>query len=276
MVIENAIKISKDEAILCQAKKVRENIVFSVEIGLLVHSLQIERGTTALYISSGGSPLALTSLKTKRLDTDSSLDALNGWITLSSPYHFRSREAYRAHLRTYRDNLDPFNTTINAAINFYSNDNELIIGWVGSTVQESNSETSWQLLTAYHMLLLSKEEAGVERALGSTFYARGSFPLEDLLWYTEKKTLGETYLLRSMQYSETVMNLLDERYTYTSLATELDSMRKQISVNNATSASVVAGLVWFDNMTSYINILKTIQDTLAKVNIILEKVSRYK
>ncbi|CAG2209255.1 Receptor-type guanylate cyclase gcy-9,Receptor-type guanylate cyclase gcy-7,Receptor-type guanylate cyclase gcy-22,Receptor-type guanylate cyclase gcy-11,Guanylyl cyclase GC-E,Receptor-type guanylate cyclase gcy-17,Retinal guanylyl cyclase 1,Receptor-type guanylate cyclase gcy-12,Guanylate cyclase 2G,Olfactory guanylyl cyclase GC-D,Receptor-type guanylate cyclase gcy-3,Receptor-type guanylate cyclase gcy-23,Receptor-type guanylate cyclase gcy-20,Receptor-type guanylate cyclase gcy-19,Retinal guanylyl cycla len=60
------------------------------------------------------------------------------------------------------------------------------------------------------------------------------------------------------------MNLLDERYTYTSLATELDSMRKQISVNNATSASVVAGLVWFDNMTSYINILKTIQDTLAK------------
>ena len=102
----------------------------------------------------------------------------------------------------------------------------------------------------------------------------GSFPLEDLLWYTEKKTLGETYLLRSMQYSDTVMTLLDERYTYTSLATELDSMRKQISVNNATSGSVVAGLVWFDNMTSYINILKTIQDTLVKVNIILEKVSR--
>ncbi|XP_071145724.1 uncharacterized protein [Mytilus edulis] len=265
MVIENAIKISKDEALLCQAKKVREKILFSVEIGLLVHFLQIERGTTALYISSGGSPLVFTSLKTKRLDTDSSLEALNGWITLSSPSQFQSREAYRAHLRTYRDNLDPINTTINAAIKFYSNDNELIIGWVGSTVQESNSETSWQLLTAYHMLLLSKEEAGIERALGSTFYARGSkFPLEDLLWYTEKKTLGETYLLRSMQYSETVMTLLDELYTYTSLATELDSMRKQISVNNATSASVVAGLVWFDNMTSYINILKTIQDTLVK------------
>ncbi|CAC5405332.1 Guanylate cyclase 32E,Guanylate cyclase soluble subunit beta-2,Receptor-type guanylate cyclase gcy-19,Head-specific guanylate cyclase,Retinal guanylyl cyclase 2,Heat-stable enterotoxin receptor,Olfactory guanylyl cyclase GC-D,Atrial natriuretic peptide receptor 2,Receptor-type guanylate cyclase gcy-9,Receptor-type guanylate cyclase Gyc76C,Receptor-type guanylate cyclase gcy-27,Receptor-type guanylate cyclase gcy-18,Receptor-type guanylate cyclase gcy-28,Guanylyl cyclase, membrane,Speract receptor,Adenylate len=274
MVIENAFKISKDEENMNQEKKVHEKISFSVEIGLLVHFLQIERGTSALYISSGGSPLVLTDLQTNRLKTDSSLDSLNDWITLSSPSQFRSRGAYRAHLRTYRDNLDPINTTINALIKFYSNDNALIIEWVGSTVKESNSKTLWQSLTAYHMLLLSKEEAGIERALGSTFYARvdtnavlfleGSFPLKDLLWYTEKKTLGETYLLRSMQYSDSVKKLLDEQYTYTILATKLNNMRQQISINKATSASVVAGLVWFENMTSYINILKTIQDNLAK------------
>ncbi|XP_063410507.1 uncharacterized protein LOC134693594 [Mytilus trossulus] len=219
MVIENAFKISKDEEKLNQEKKVREQISFSVEIGLLVHYLQIERGTTALYISSGGSLLAYASLKTKRRDTDSSLDALNEWIALSSPSHLRSRDAYRIHLQNYRNSLDHLNTTISAAIKFYSNDNALIIGWVVSTVKESSSGIAWQSLTAYHMLLISKEEAGIERALGSTFYAReGSFPLEDLLWYTEKKTLGETYLLRSMQYSDSVKRMLDIYYTHTDLA----------------------------------------------------------
>ncbi|CAC5405331.1 Guanylate cyclase 32E,Guanylate cyclase soluble subunit beta-2,Receptor-type guanylate cyclase gcy-19,Head-specific guanylate cyclase,Retinal guanylyl cyclase 2,Heat-stable enterotoxin receptor,Olfactory guanylyl cyclase GC-D,Atrial natriuretic peptide receptor 2,Receptor-type guanylate cyclase gcy-9,Receptor-type guanylate cyclase Gyc76C,Soluble guanylate cyclase 89Da,Receptor-type guanylate cyclase gcy-18,Receptor-type guanylate cyclase gcy-28,Receptor-type guanylate cyclase gcy-29,Receptor-type guanylat len=265
MVIENAFKISKDEENLSQEKKIREKISFSVEIGLLVHFLQIERGTTALYISSGGNPLVLTDLQTNRLKTDSSLDSLRDWITLSSPSQFRSRDAYRIHLQNYRDNLDHLNTTINAVIKFYSNDNALIIGWVGSSVKESNSAIAWQSLTAYHMLLISKEEAGIERALGSTFYAReGSFPLEDLLWYTEKKTLGETYLLRSMQYSDTAKNLLHDYYTHTDLATELNIMRQQISANNETRASVIDGMVWFDNMTSFINILKSIQDELAQ------------
>jgi hypothetical protein len=33
------------------------DISFSVDIGFLVHLLQLERGTTALYISSGGSDI---------------------------------------------------------------------------------------------------------------------------------------------------------------------------------------------------------------------------
>ena len=175
MVIENAIKISDDAQKLTKQNSVKEDISFSVEIGLLVHYLQIERGTTAFYISSGGSSVVLDGLQKKRLDTDLALDNLSGWVSVSSPTHFQSHEQYRARLQDYRDNLDPLNTTIQAAIKFYSDDNNVIIGWVGTTVKESDSETTWQLLTSYHMLLISKEQAGIERALGSTFYARGIY-----------------------------------------------------------------------------------------------------
>lgn len=93
----------------------------------------------------------------------------------------------------------------------------------------------------------------------------GSFPIDDLLWYTEKKTLGEAYLERSVQYSSSVKNQLDSIYTFTQLSSELTQMRQQILSNNGSTASVISGILWFDNMTSYINILKHIQDNVAQV-----------
>jgi hypothetical protein len=158
---------------LAQHKSVRGDISFSVDIGFLVHLLQLERGTTALYISSRGSDIVFTNLEAKRLNTDIALNSLGDWLTLTSPNHFRSRDVFRVHLQAYRDGLDPLNTTVQAAIKFYSNNNEIIIDWVGLTVRDSQSESTWQLLTAYHMLLLSKEQAGTERAIGTTFFAGG-------------------------------------------------------------------------------------------------------
>ncbi|KAJ8319766.1 hypothetical protein KUTeg_001353, partial [Tegillarca granosa] len=48
-------------------------------------------------------------------------------------------------------------------------------------------------------------------------------------------------------------------------------MRLEIISNNLTTASVISGVIWFDNMTTYINILKGIQDTMGKdIVVILE------
>ncbi|XP_063410504.1 uncharacterized protein LOC134693590 [Mytilus trossulus] len=264
LLIQSSIYISNDSKVVSQQKSVRDNISFSVEIGLLVHYLQLERGATALYISSGGSNLVLTSLESNRLKTDIALDSLTKWISVTCPTHFLTRKAYQVRLQDYRKKLEPTNTTIKAAVEFYSNDNDVMIDWVGLTVKDSESETTWQELTAYHMLLLSKEQAGIERAVGSTFFARGSFSVEELLWYTEKKILGATYLERSMQYSTFVRTIIDDEYTNTHLSTELVIMREKIIANNSSLASVAAGILWFDNMTQYINILKDIQDGLAQ------------
>lgn len=173
LIVQSLVSITNDIESLAQQKSVRGDISFSVDIGVLVHFLQLERGTTALYISSGGSDIVFTNLEAKRLNTDIALNSLGDWLTLTSPIHFQSRDVFRFHLQDYRNGLDPLNTTVQASIKFYSDDNEIIIDWVGLTVKDSESESTWQLLTAYHMLLLSKEQAGIERALGSTFFAGG-------------------------------------------------------------------------------------------------------
>lgn len=68
-----------------------------------------------------------------------------------------------------------------------------------------------------------------------------------------------------MQYSTFVRTIIDERYTNTHLLTELVIMREKIIANSSSLASVTAGILWFNNMTQYINILKDIQDGLAQV-----------
>ena len=92
----------------------------------------------------------------------------------------------------------------------------------------------------------------------------GQFPLEDFLWYKEKKTLVESYLEQCLKYSTYVQSLIGETYTNTSLSHNIDTTRNIIIANNYMKASVVSGAIWFDNTTSNIEILKMVQDRLGK------------
>ena len=68
-----------------------------------------------------------------------------------------------------------------------------------------------------------------------------------------------------MQYSSAVKKELDSRYIYDQLETSINIMRNAILLNNDVTVSLKTGMIWFDNMTSYIDILNDIEDTLAQV-----------
>ncbi|KAK3104351.1 hypothetical protein FSP39_000103 [Pinctada imbricata] len=255
---------------------IQDEILFSLETGTVVHYLQIERGTTALFIGSNGSATVYNNLLAKYELTDDAIDSLTKWPTTTYPAHFQTRAIFKNHILEFRNNLVPWRMHVSVAedIKFYTDDNAVIISWVADSAKKSEGGTTWQTLIAYHMLILSKEQAGIERALGGVFFAQGSFSLDELLWYNEKKTLGETYLERAEQYSSTIESMLSERYTSTSLHGQLQIMKSFIMQNDSSMSSVSAGIQWFDNMTEYINILKIIQDSMGQDIInLLEKES---
>jgi len=68
-----------------------------------------------------------------------------------------------------------------------------------------------------------------------------------------------------MQYSSAVKKELDSRYISDELEININIMRNAILLNNEVIVSVTTGMIWFDNMTSYIDILNDIEDTLAQV-----------
>ena len=70
-------------------------------------------------------------------------------------------------------------------------------------------------------------------------------------------------MLSSKEYSAKVSAELDRLYIGSELERTLTSMRDEISSNNLAASSVLMGEWWFRNMTSYIDILKVIQDGLA-------------
>ncbi|CAC5382253.1 unnamed protein product [Mytilus coruscus] len=175
LVIQGGITIADDNNHVRIQNKVEADIKFSVEIGLLVHNLQIERGTTTMYVSSGRMDI-LPVLQRRRTMTDISLNALGEWISLSTPSYFRSRNTYFKRLREYRNTFDSLNKSSSEVIRFFSYDNDVILDWLGSVITDAKyvTGTSWQPLIAYHMILLSKEQAGMERALGGVYYSKGN------------------------------------------------------------------------------------------------------
>ncbi|KAH3817435.1 hypothetical protein DPMN_118971 [Dreissena polymorpha] len=58
--------------------------MFSVEISAVVHAMQIERGTTALYVSSNGDTFVRTRLPNCYRETDTAFDGLSKWVSIDS------------------------------------------------------------------------------------------------------------------------------------------------------------------------------------------------
>lgn len=174
LTVQNAITLSETSANVKRTAVIRDNILFSIETANVIHTAQLERGNTALYIGSDGDSSVYSKLKQKYNDTDAAIASLTMWPELrDSPEYFRTRKMFHDRIKAFRASVHPSNTTVKGVIDFYSKDIAVIISWVADSIKFSRNSDLWQTLVSYHMLILSKEEAGVERALGSTFYAQG-------------------------------------------------------------------------------------------------------
>ncbi|ESO95674.1 hypothetical protein LOTGIDRAFT_116760 [Lottia gigantea] len=261
---QNIQTLVSNSNILSTRNSIRSTIQLSIQTGNVVHRLQIERGTTAFYISSQGSAEILKRLQIAYNTTDEYIGKLNRWPENDDGENFKSVEAYTDYVLQFRNSLNLSNVTVDDAIDFYSSHNTIFISWFASHIQKSTSGTLWSTLVSYHFLALAKEQAGIERARGSTFFSQGKFNQADLLKYSARKVMGENYLLQSSQYSTEVYGVLNSEYIGTKLAKDITYMRNVIIRNNVNGSSVEKGDQWFSNMTSYIDILQDISLKMAE------------
>ncbi|XP_046579704.1 uncharacterized protein LOC124287252 [Haliotis rubra] len=262
MIIQNLINVYNSSSHVSTMGDLRSQILFSTETGNVVHFLQIERGTSALYLSSNGAATVFQALHRARERSDEAINSLSMWPSSSIP-HFKTLETFHNHIKAFRETLEPGTVAVSDAVKFYTDINAVMINWVSQSVQKSSTGDLWRTLVSYHMLVLSKDQAGLERALGSTFFTKGGFNQTDLLGYMSRKILGANYLDRCMEYDSLPKSVLAKNYSNTELEAIITEDRKRIENNNESIASVEAGSDWFGNMTLLINILKYIEDSLS-------------
>ena len=65
-------------------------------------------------------------------------------------------------------------------INFYTDIIDNFIEWVYSSIEETQNGQLWKDLVAYVMLVLAKENTGIERTLGGVYFAQGRFKVSDI------------------------------------------------------------------------------------------------
>ncbi|XP_072033174.1 uncharacterized protein [Amphiura filiformis] len=255
--------------------EVRNVIRFSRDIGMLLSRLQRERDMAALYVSAIGSENNIYLIETYPL-TDIALDELDYWPVETSvlkelPF-FRKKSDFKEHLATHRANLKRNDTTVYNEIDFYTSALQIFIDWLYESVGNSKGHAIWQTLVAYQLLIVSNVDTGIERTLGSVFFAKGQFDRhEDYVWYLDMYNMGRWNFMASKRYSELVNELYDKEATDMSddFTENIDRMRNEILeygdvMYSATrDPNFTDATTWFDSMSVYIQILETVQKNMA-------------
>lgn len=248
--------------------------LFSVKSSALVHELQKERGMSAGFLGSSGNAFS-SELKRQRRLTDNKIiefrQQMENFYQLSDDSFNdddMSRSAIKAinklqNINDQRKAIDNLEIEAKLAIKYYTDINTVLLS-LGAKVATITTEAEIaRLLAAYTSFLLSKERAGIERAvLSNTFAAKkfspGMFNKFSAL-VAKQQAFMESFLL--LVDSET-------RNYYSSkmkghFITETNRM-KTIAFNNANAdIDGVDAKHWFEMQTGKINLLKEVEDWLS-------------
>lgn len=249
----------------------RSALEFSVELGKLVHHLQKERDMSVLYLSALG-PQTRTFLLAEYIETDQAISKLSRWpgnLDELEREKFDTRENLQQYLSRRRQVLSPTRYSLQDEIEFYSSIIEVVIIWMYNSINESKFALVWKTLVAYQKLTSAKEAVGVERALGTVYYANGGFENHAYFeMYNNRVHNFRAYYKTARRYSKRVVDLytVNVASAGNNVTEIIDSYRFEIQQHvqgiNNTQANLAKARWWFDNMTLYLDTLLDIQQDL--------------
>jgi len=251
-------------------KKLNLMTHLSIKISHLLHETQKERGMSAGYLGSKGKKFKDKLPKQRQL-TDSKLKDYNAHLNTinleesSDELALLVREVKEkvSHLSTKRSSVDTLAISVKEQVGYYSDINRVLLKIASLTAKLSSEDEITKGLTAYANFLKSKERAGIERAVLTNTFAANSF--------ASGMHIKLVNLISEQNcYSDSFLSIADdgaiERYEENmkqKSAQEVLNMRK-VALSKAGEGNFdIDPVYWFNTITSKINLLKQIDDSLA-------------
>ena len=244
---------------------------FAVKISNLVHETQKERGASAGFLGSRGEKFG-DVLKKQRALTDEKLGIVETYISSFDFENFDARfsidfqEGMKelSRLKEIRQKVDSFNITVQEEVAYYTKINGLMLSAVGDIgFMMTDAEISKEL-NAYANFLLSKERAGIERAvLSNTFaadkFAAGLYERLIVLMTEQESFLKSFELMANEEFVSFYKNTVKGE-----AVDEVARMRKVAMDNHVNGGFGIDSAYWFSTITKKINLLKTTEDHFAE------------
>lgn len=247
--------------------KIESVAILATKISALVHETQKERGMTAGYIGSNGNKFSV-KLPLQQKNSDKRFKELVIYMHEVDfklyPKEFKTKmdEVIKRFkgLDTIRPDVDIFNISAKKAIGYYTGMNGLMLDNVVAIAKISNDALITQELTAYSSFLLSKERAGIERAVGTNTLGQDRFgegmreKLNTLI--SAQNSFMKTFLYYATPQAQTF-------YRKTLVGEDIDEVNRIRKV--MLNAQEVGGFgvnpeYWFDTITKKINLLKKVEN----------------
>ncbi len=231
----------------------------SISISKLVNSLQIERGLSALYLSSNKTNLkSFRELSHARDKTDIHIAAITLWTELVlAKKDFVNKLQFIEHLNEFRINIIIYDVSFEMNIIFYT---DITLGFLNQTSSLIQSPSHDRILVAFDAVLRSIDASGIHRALGAIFFASCHFTVDNLAWFNRVQTEQATFLAQARHFDPTGSVIFDSD-EFLTVVKDVESLSKQlltrgyrqICLNLSSNERVDAGIHWFNNMTLLID-----------------------
>ncbi|PLY08460.1 MAG: chemotaxis protein [Arcobacter sp.] len=160
----------------------KNGVILSTKLSALVHETQKERGMTAGYLGSKGKKFKDTLPKQRKLTNDrlgdlkKFLDETNVYnisIEMSKSLDLAMKDI--SNIDNIRASVTSLELPLGKALGFYTNMNAKYLNVVIEISKSSTSPDVTKGLVGYSNFLLSKERAGIERAVGTNTLAKDKF-----------------------------------------------------------------------------------------------------
>lgn len=258
-------------------KKVQESefltksVELSTKLSAVVHELQKERGASAGYLGSKGKKFT-TILSKQRELTNSKIQILNSYLATFDKSLY-SHEVLRdmkhglneiERIKEIRSSVDSLAIALPKALGYYTKINADFIDTVGHFADSSTEALVTRDLSTYTNFLLSKERAGIERAVLSNTFGGDKFAPKMyekfIVLITEQDAFLKSFnITASDDAIEKLKNILDGE-----AANEVKKLRKIAFEKSRVGGFGVNAEYWFKTITQKINGLKSVEDWLAE------------
>ncbi|MCW8838646.1 MAG: nitrate- and nitrite sensing domain-containing protein [Thiovulaceae bacterium] len=243
-------------------KETASLIKLSVKMSAVLHELQKERGASAGFLGSKGTKF-VDILPKQHASSDIKIKELKSYIN-QNPSAAANKVSKEIHLDTIpamRTKVKSQTTQVKDAVTFYTSLNKKIIDTISnfSTIPEdADLRTNFN---SFVVFISSKERAGIERAVLSGVFAKGSFTRATAAKFaslvSEQKALTNLFM-------HTATKEMQDAYNKTKADSSFTQVEKfrQIASSKESNFGVDA-TVWFKTITKKINQLKKFEDTLS-------------
>jgi len=248
-------------------------------VSAVVHELQKERGTSAVFIGSKGKKFA-EQLPVQRKDTDAKHEALKEALKSFDPASYSqifveevnaAREAL-AQLEEKRSQISNFQLTVPNMAKYYTPTIAKLLGIVEEMAILSSDAKITNAITAYTSFLQGKERAGIERAMGGAGFGGRNFPPAIYKKFIELIAQQQVLFGTFKLYGSNEQKEFFDTMIVGADVDKVDDMRKiAIASIESKDTQGIEGPDWFATITKKINLMKKVED---KISLDLQNLSR--
>jgi len=259
--------IMEDYSNSTNLKKVEKIVLLSKKISSFVHETQKERGMTAGYVGSKGVKFK-DKLPSQRKLTDLRLKELNEFITehhiigldekIDEAIIDMRRDVNK--LPSVRKSVDNLSISLVNAISYYTNMNAKILAVVSVGANIASDVDIAKTLIAYSNFLNSKENAGIERAIGTGAFANRSFKKGMKEKFVTLVTSQDSFLSVFETYGDEKQI---EYYKQTLRGPAVDNVNKMRNELLTQDVFTSSASFFFDQITTKIGLLKKVDNYIA-------------